>query len=209
MLERVTGELLGNLSVESIYSNEPVRVRRFPKPWKLLGSGNYAAVFFHPDYADYAVKVYAPGRPGLQEEAEVYRRLGNHHSYSECYYAGSNFLLLKRLNGVTFYNCIKRGIPITDQAIEDIDSALEYARSRQLHPHDVHGKNVMIHNGRGLIVDVSDFLKQEDCSMWKDFKKAYYRLYRPIASRWLFPVPAIMLEAVRKGYQLWRRRRKK
>jgi len=53
---------------------------------------------------------------------------------------------------------------------------------------------------------VSDFLKQEDCNMWDDFKKAYYGLYRPIASLWLFPVPGAVLEVVRKGYQLWRRR---
>ncbi|KGE16370.1 serine/threonine protein kinase [Paenibacillus wynnii] len=209
LLERVTGELLDHLLIESIQQNEPVKVRKFPKPWLLLGAGNYAAVFSHPSYAGYAVKVYAPGRPGLEEEAEVYRRLGNHHSYSECYHEGPNFLLLKRLNGVTIYNCIKRGIPITDQAIEDIDFALDYARTRGLQPHDVHGKNVMILGGRGLIVDVSDFLKQEDCRMWKDFKKAYYRLYRPVASRWMFPVPGRVLEIVRKGYQIWRRHRKR
>jgi hypothetical protein len=208
LLELVTGELLGNSSIESIHPNEPVKVRQFPESWVFLGSGNYAAVFFHPDYVDYAVKVYAPGRPGLQEEAEVYRRLGNHYCYSVCYYEGPNFLILKRLKGITVYNCIKWGIPISDQIIEDIDSALEYARSRELHPHDVHGKNVMIRNGRGLVVDVSDFLKQEDCNMWNDFKKVYYRMYRPVASWWLFPVPGIVLEGVRKGYQLWRRWKK-
>lgn len=206
LLELITGELLKNLSVESVHPKEPVKVRCVPKPWMLLGAGNYAAVFFHPDYANYAVKVYAPGRPGLEEEAEAYRRLGHHPAYSECYYAGPDFLILKRLKGVTLYDCMKRGMLISDQAIRDIDSALEYARSRGLHPHDVHAKNVMIKDGRGLVVDVSDFLKQEDCGMWDDFKKAYYRLYLPVASRCLFPVPGAVLEAVRKGYRLLRSR---
>ncbi|WP_410511920.1 serine/threonine protein kinase [Paenibacillus sp. BR2-3] len=204
--ELVTGDLLRNLSIESVDPKEPVKVNRVPKPWVLLGAGNYAAVFFHPEYADCAVKVYAPGRPGQQEEAEVYRRLGHHSAYSECYYVGPDFLILKRLRGVTVYDCLKRGIPISDQAIRDIDGALEYASSRGLRPHDIHAKNLMIQDGRGLIVDVSDFLKEKDYSMWDDFKRVYYRLYQPVASRWLFPVPGPVLETVRKGYQLWRNR---
>ncbi|NGM84607.1 serine/threonine protein kinase [Paenibacillus sp. 7124] len=207
LLEIIQEELLEHLVLESVEPEDPIEVRSVPRPWVLLGSGNYAAVLFHPEYEDYAVKIYAPGRPGLQEEVEVYRRLGSHPAYSLLYYAGPNFLLLKRLRGVTFYNCMKRGIPITDQAVRDIDEALEYAVSRGLHPHDVHAKNVMLGDGRGLIVDISDFLKQEDCTMWSDFKKAYSRLYRPVASLGVFPVPDKVLEAVRKGYRLWRRRR--
>jgi hypothetical protein len=207
LLTRITDELLTKVSIESVDPKEPVKVRSVPKPWRLLGAGNYAAVFYHPDYGNYAVKIYAPGRPGLEEEAEVYKCLGRHPAYAQCYYAGTNFLILERLRGVTFYESMKRGILITEQAIQDIDSALDYARSRGLHPHDVHAKNVMIKDGRGLIVDVSDFLKQEDCTMWDDYKKAYYRLYQPIASRWMFPVPGLVLESVRKGYQLWRRKK--
>ncbi|WP_025692750.1 serine/threonine-protein kinase [Paenibacillus zanthoxyli] len=206
LLKMITEELLKHLVLESVHPEDPIEVRNVPEPWVLLGSGNYAAVLCHPDYDKYAVKIYAPGRPGLAEEVEVYRRLGTHPAYAELYHAGPDFLVLKRLRGVTFYDCMKRGIPITDQAIRDIDEALKYATSRGLHPHDVHAKNVMTQDGRGLIVDVSDFLKQEDCTMWDDFKKAYTRLYRPIASLWLFPVPRPVLEMVRKGYRLWRRR---
>jgi hypothetical protein len=205
LLEWITGELVAKATIESIDPKEPVKVRNVPKPWKVLGTGNYAAVFYHPEAPDYAVKVYAPGRPGLTEEAEVYRRLGRHPAFSECYYSGPDFLVLKRLRGVTFYDSMKRGILITEQAIEDIDSALDYARSMGLHPHDVHAKNVMIQDTRGLIVDISDFLKEEDCIMWEDYKTAYYRLYRPVASRWRFPVPRLVLETVRRGYRLWRR----
>lgn len=208
LLQQISDELIANVKVESVHFMEPVRVKNAPQPWILLGAGNYAAVFYHPDYEDYAVKVYAIGKSGLKEEAEVYEKLGVHPAYSACYYVGENFLVLKRLRGVTVYECMKRGILVSQQAIEDIDAALDYARSKGLRPHDIHGKNVMVEHGRGLIVDISDFYKQEECKMWGDFKKAYYRLYLPVASRLLFPVPGVMLEGVRKGYQVYRKRKK-
>ena len=68
--------LLPALQLESIDPHNPVVVHRVPSPWTCLGTGNYAAVFAHPDYPDQVVKVYAPGRPGLEDEVEVYRRLG-------------------------------------------------------------------------------------------------------------------------------------
>ncbi|ASA20472.1 serine/threonine protein kinase [Paenibacillus donghaensis] len=207
LLELVNSDLLTGVSIRSMDPHEPVEILRLPQPWNKLGTGNYAAVLGHPEYMEYAVKVYAPGRPGIEEEGEVYRRLGQHPSFSECYAAGAGYLLLKRLQGTTFYDCIQRGIPIPVQAIADIDQALAYARTCGLSPHDVHAKNVMLQNGHGLIVDVSDFLKTEDCGMWEDFKQAYERLYRPIASRWVFPVPRFVLEGVRRGYRLWRRRK--
>lgn len=209
LLEQITGELLGQVNIESVNPLEPVKVSGVPKPWSVLGTGNYAAVFCRQGAEEFAVKIYAPGRPGIEEEAEVYCRLGQHPAFSECYYAGADFLVLKRLGGVTFYDSMQRGILITGQAIEDIDNALQYARSRGLRPHDIHAKNVMLRDGRGLIVDVSDFLKDDDCSMWEDFKRLYYRLYRPVASRRVFPVPRLILETVRRGYRLWRRRKQR
>lgn len=205
LLKEVTEVLLPGLALESVDPYDPVVVGELPGPWTCLGAGNYAAVLLHPDFPEYAVKVYAPGRPGLEEELEVYRRLGKHPAYSESYASGDNFLILKRLKGLTVYECIRRGIRIPKQVIRDIDEALEYARSKGLYPHDIHAKNVMMENGRGLVLDVSDFLKQEYCGMWKDFKKAYYRLYVPVLLKRPFPVPYGMLEGVRKSYRLWKK----
>ncbi|MNM14045.1 hypothetical protein D3C81_242470 [compost metagenome] len=205
LLNSIHEELLEGLILESIDPEEPIKVREVPESWRLLGSGNYAAVLYHPEYEDYAVKIYAPGRPGIREEAEVYTRLGSHPAFSELMHDGGSFLVLRRLRGITFYDCIKRGVPIAEQAVRDIDEALRDAKARGLHPHDVHAKNVMQLDGRGLVVDISDFLKREDCMMWEDFKKAYYRLYRPLASRHAVPVPDAVLQAVRRGYRLWRK----
>lgn len=110
-----------------------------PVPWQLLGTGNYAAVFEHPDYPEQVVKIYAPGRPGFEQEVEVYRRLGYHPAFSECLYAQKPFLILKRLHGVTLYDCLHRGLPIPQQVIRDIDQALDDTRSQGFFPHDVHG----------------------------------------------------------------------
>ncbi len=203
-IESIHQELLPNLKMESPNPHNPVIVHQVLEPWQLLGTGNYAGVFSHSDCCDLVVKVYALGRLGWEEEVEVYRRLGSHPAFSECFYAENNFLVLKRLYGVTLYDCMHRGLKIPKQVIEDIDRALEYARSRGLYPHDVHGRNVMMSNGRGLVVDVSDFLKKEPCFAWEDLKKAYYWLYLPLFSWHRLPLPYFILDLVRTSYRLFR-----
>lgn len=202
LLESIYRQLLPSLQIESVDPHNPIQVHHLPEPWLLLGTGNYAAVVYHPDYPDSVVKIYAPGRPGYEEEVEVYRRLGSHRAFSECFYAKDQFLVLKRLYGTTLYDCMHLGLPIPKQVIRDIDAALDYAQSNGLHPHDVHGRNVMMHEGRGLVVDISDFLDVETCSKWNDLKKAYYWLYRPVLYPLRLRVPYSALNIIRKLYRL-------
>lgn len=202
LVQRIYHELLPNVAIASPNPHNPVVVHQVPVPWQVLGAGNYAAVFTHPTFPHQVVKLYAPNRPGFEEEVEVYRRLGSHPAYSECYYAGSQFLVLKRLHGITLYDCVHRGMLIPAQVIRDVDAALNYARSRNLHPHDVHGRNVMAHQGRGLVVDVSDFLQDEVCHKWNHLKWAYYWLYRPLLAPLRLPIPYPLLDLLRKSYRL-------
>jgi hypothetical protein len=201
LINNIHQELLSQLHLESVDPHDPVEIRHLPQPWRLLGRGNYAAVVFHPDYPEQVVKIYAPGRPGFDEELEVYKRLGSHPAYSECLYAQEGVLVLKRLHGVTLYDCMHHGIRIPPRVIRDIDAALDYARDRGLSPHDIHGRNVMMHKQRGLVVDVSDFLHQDDCHKWKHLKKAYYCLYLPVFYPLGIKVPYPLLDAVRKTYR--------
>nr|WP_199306925.1 serine/threonine protein kinase [Pseudanabaena sp. FACHB-2040] len=203
LIESIYKELLPKLQIDSIDAHNPVVVHTVPVPWQLLGTGNYAAVLCHPDYPDLVVKIYAPNRSGFEEEVEVYRRLGSHPAFSECLHAGENFLVLKRLYGVTLYDCMQRGLRIPRWIIQDIDQALEYARERGLYPHDVHGKNVMMAEGRGLVVDVSDFLHKETCSKWNDLKRAYYWFYLPILSPLRLRLPYWLLDLVRHSYRFF------
>ncbi|WP_228040929.1 PhoP regulatory network YrbL family protein [Nodosilinea sp. LEGE 07088] len=197
--------LLPGLRLESINPHNPVVVHRVPMPWQCLGAGNYAAVFAHPDYPDQVVKVYAPGRPGIEAEIEVYRRLGEHGAFSHCYVSGANFLVLKRLLGITLYDALHQGVPIAPQVIHDVDAALDYARQRGLFPHDVHGRNVMQWDGRGVVVDVSDFLNAAPCRAWQDVKRAYWWIYRPFFLPLGLHLPYVLLDWVRAGYRLLRR----
>ncbi|MEL7243534.1 MAG: serine/threonine protein kinase, partial [Cyanobacteria bacterium J06573_2] len=139
--------------------------------------------------------------PGFEEEVEVYNRLGKHPAFSQLFYAEDGFLVLKRLYGVTIWDCIKLGIRVPKIVIQDIDKALDYARSRGLFPHDIHARNVMMYEGRGLVVDISDFLQQEKCSKWDNVKKAYYWVYLPFIYPLKLKVPLSLLNVVRKSYR--------
>ncbi|HEX8272422.1 MAG TPA: hypothetical protein VF615_07190 [Longimicrobiaceae bacterium] len=205
LAELVRWELLPALVVRSVSPRDPVVAERVPEPWRVLGCGNFAAVLRHPEFPGLVVKTYAPGRPGFEAEVEVYRRLGEHPAYSRCLYAADGFLVLRLMHGTTLYDCVHRGIPIPPGVIRDIDEALDYARGRGLHPHDVHGRNVMMQDGRGVVVDVSDFLDEEDCTKWADLKKAYRRVYRPLLLPLRLRVPYWTLDLVRAGYRLFRR----
>jgi hypothetical protein len=193
------------LRIESVSPHDPVVARHVPEPWRVLGCGNYAVVLFHPGHPELVIKVYAPGRAGFDAERTVYRRLGKHPAYSRCLHAENGILVLRRLHGVTLYDAVHRGLAIPERVIRDIDAALDYARERGLHPHDVHGRNVMMHEGRGLVVDVSDFLDEEDCTKWRDLRAAYFRVYRPVFMRLRLRVPYAALDVVRFGYRILRR----
>ena len=204
LLQRIDRQLLPQLRLCSVDPHDPVRVLHLPQPWRELGCGNYAAVLHHPDHPELVVKVYAPGRPGLEQEEEVYRRIGCHPAFSRCFHRGDGYLVLRRLHGVTLWDCLRRGIPIPLQAIHDIDDGLAHAVSRGLHGHDLHGRNLMVHRGRGLIVDISDFLNSSPCRAWQDLRWAYHRLYRPVIAPLGLRIPATLLDGLRKSYRLYR-----
>ena len=72
----------------------------------------------------------------------------------------------------------------------------------------MHGRNVMMSQEKGLVVDISDFLKEEPCLAWEDLKKAYYYLYLPFLSKFSLKVPNYILDFIRKSYRLYRILRK-
>lgn len=205
LLDRIEHQLLPQLQIHSPDPCDPVVVKDLPKPWRTLGCGNYAAVLHHPHHPSLAVKVYGPERPGLEQEAEVYRRIGHHPAFSQCFHVGEGYLVLRRLQGTTLYDCLRQGIPIPAQVINDVDAALAYAMARGLHGHDMHGRNLMLHRGRGLIVDISDFLNPQPCRTWEDLRWAYRIFYRPLIGPFGLRVSGSVLDGVRRSYRLVRR----
>ncbi|MBO9129011.1 serine/threonine protein kinase [Bacillus sp. 165] len=203
----VEKELLPIIHIYGEAEHEPVTVSHIPAPWSLIGNGNYAAVFSRQEYDGFVVKIYASNRTGIEQEIEVYKKIGSHPSYSQLFGHGKNYLILKKLDGITLFNAVYRGVYIPKQVIKDIDKALFYAKTRGLNPSDVHGKNVVLHNGRGYVVDISDFLKEGQCSKWQDLRKAYNVIYAPLFQRFTFPVPFVILEWIRKGYRIYKNSR--
>lgn len=203
-LHLVERELLPQIQLTAISPYNPILVNNRSNSWKTIGSGNYAGVFAHDSKPKWVVKVYGRNPEELKKEIDVYKRLGYHESYSSLYAYGKNYLVLKRLEGITLFDAVVQGKPIPETVIEDIEVGLAYARLVGLNPYDVHGKNVVMYKGRGYIVDVSDFYKQGFCRKWQDLKKAYYKIYRPFIYKHHPPIPFFIVEAVRKGYRVYR-----
>ena len=199
--DRVYHELLPQLIIRSDSTHDPVEILHVPEGWTVMGQGNYAAVLHPIDDPLWVVKVYAEGRPGLEDEAAVYRKLGSHPAFPECYEVGETFLILKRLDGLNLYNCLLQGIPIPSQVIRDVDQAVSYARARGLNPRDIHGKNILMHQGRGYVVDVSDFLLEGPDRVWEHFKWAYHWIYRPFFRGRASAISRSSLERLRKVYR--------
>lgn len=203
LIDLIKNKLIPQVILESINPKDPIIVRNIPEGWHILGRGNYAGVFYHDKFPQYAVKIYAPGRPGIEKESKVYKMLGNHQSFSTCYYACSRFLILKRLYATTLYDCLKKGIFIHEKIIQDINEAIMYVRHKGLNPHDIHFKNVGIQDGKGIIIDVSDFLENDNCYLWYDCEKFYRKLYKKLP--FIIPLPDFILNMGRKLYRFYKR----
>ena len=109
---------------------------------------------------------------------------------------------------INLFDAVVKGIRIPESVIKDVDEGIAYARSVGLNPFDVHGKNVVMSEGRGYIVDVSDFYKQGKCRKWDDLKKAYHKIYLPFLYKYHPPIPFFIVNSVRKGYRLYRKIKK-
>jgi len=202
-------ELVEKVVLESKKAYDPIVVKNMPAGWKCVGTGNYAAVFMHKTEPDLVVKINELKDENLHKEADIYRRLGKHPAYSYLVYEGKNYLVLKRLEGITLYNALAKGIRIPEKVIDDINEALEYARSRGLNPYDIHGKNVMMKDGRGYVVDVSDFYKNGKDEKWEDFVKAYHTLYKKTLYKLPVKIPFKALDVIRHAYRLYKKMRRK
>lgn len=202
--ELIEKELLPFISLKSENRYEPIVVKNHSTTWELIGNGNYAAVFVHPSKPQWVVKVYGKGLEGLKKEIKVYEELGEHPSFSKLFGYGENYLILKRIEGITLFNAMIKGIPIPQLIIDDVDQAVKYAKQRGLNPYDVHGKNIMMRNGKGYIVDVSDFYKAGNCPKWDDLKKAYFAIYKPFIGKYHPPIPLFIMNGIRRGYRLYK-----
>ena len=194
-------DLIKFIKLESKSRFDPVHVIAHPKSWRCIGVGNSAAVF-QPRNSKLSVKVFADEfSTKAKEESEIYQQLGDSPFFSRCYRRGDNFLILEYRKGQTVYDCLLQGLFIPEQVIHDVDCAIQYAKSRDLNPSDIHVKNILVDDGRGFLIDVSSYRRQGHCKRWDTLKQVYFDYYLKIYKPGM-AVPSWLLETIRKWYRI-------
>ncbi|MBP3950490.1 serine/threonine protein kinase [Bacillus suaedae] len=190
-------EELQKITVTSNSENELVTIKGV-HDLQCVGVGTDAAVFRSLQIPNYAFKLYSDDKIEIKEREEyVYNQLGNTSYFPNCHGSGANFLILSFEEGVTLYDCIVKGIHIPERVIEDVDDARDYAKSKGLNPRDIHLKNILLHQGRAKLLDVSEYTQEGNDMRWDYLKKGYYDYYHVLDGR---PIPLWVVETVRKWY---------
>ncbi|MFD2673514.1 hypothetical protein [Marinicrinis sediminis] len=156
-----------------------IRVQSHPSFLQPIGVGRSAAVFRLEGHPRLALKIFHPlfWKDG-REEASAYRQLGSHLAYPRLHEANDGYLLLDYIDGMTFYQCLIEGVPITEEMVAQVDEALSHAETKGLFPSDIHLKNILLTPDQNIIIiDLARFSTPKACSKWSDLKKAYDRYY--------------------------------
>ncbi|MNR34213.1 hypothetical protein D3C85_1519620 [compost metagenome] len=81
--------------------------------------------------------------------------------------------------------------------IQDIEDAREFVRSQGLNPRDIHLKNVLLHEGRGIVLDVSEYIQEGNDNRWEHLVWAYHHVYPLISD---VQVPIRILDTITNLY---------
>ena len=81
--------------------------------------------------------------------------------------------------------------------IQDVYNARAFASDRGLNPRDIHLKNILMHEGRAKIIDVSEYIKPGNDKRWEYLKEGYLKYYHLIDGK---AIPHWIIETVRKWY---------
>ncbi|SES67750.1 hypothetical protein SAMN05421676_101150 [Salinibacillus kushneri] len=176
------------------------KIRSYPDDLIFVGKGR-SAVVFRIAHTQWAVKIFYPAYEYLaQQEVSIYNELDNSRFFPEIYEEGANYFVLTFLSGVTFYDCLRKGIEITPEMVKQVDEALEYTKMKGLNPTDTHLKNIILTNDGSIkLIDVARFKQEKECNQWEDLKASYKKFYQ---LRY-FPkkFPKIILEMIIRLYR--------
>jgi serine/threonine protein kinase len=142
---------------------------------------------------------YKNKKEGINEEITVYKKLNSLENlyFAKLYTYGKNYIIIDRIEGITLYEYLKKGIYISYNLIKEVDKAIIQLKNLKLSSHDIHFKNIMVTKKQVVIIDVSDFLNFEYCPLWNDSKK-FYKVYNKLPT---FPVPEIILKLSKSIYK--------
>lgn len=189
---------LCNIAITSNRNNELVNVAKNFDVFECVGIGTDAAVFRYIHSPSYAFKIFSNDKIyKINLEVDAYLKLSQSDYYPVYYGKGENFLVISYEQGITLYDCLLKGIHIPKQAIYDVDNAIKYALEKGLNPRDIHLKNIILHQGRAKIVDISEYMKSGNDKRWEYLKEGYTGYYHLIDGKAL---PHWIIETVRKWY---------
>ncbi|AJS58475.1 serine/threonine protein kinase [Paenibacillus sp. IHBB 10380] len=178
--------------------NHPVTIKGESEDLQCIGIGTDAAVFVYEPMPAYAYKLYATqALPKKEAEIGVYRALVGSPYYPMFYGAGERYVVISYERGLTLYDCLLLGVSVPKQVIDDVEEARSFVREKGLNPRDIHLKNVLLQDGRGKVLDVSEYIQIGNDKRWEHLVWAYDNVYPLLEGRKL---PLWMLEAVRNGY---------
>jgi predicted Ser/Thr protein kinase len=188
-------EHLAKSVVYSVRGSKMVLVHKDPR-LKLIGEGRSAFAFLIKG-TDLVLKVFFPQFCKIAaEEAAVYQQLAGSRFFPKLHESGSNYLVIDLVRGLTLYQCLVNGIPISPGHIEEVDHALNLAREKGLNPSDIHLRNILITQENDIkLIDVARFRQTKECSQWKDLKTAFYKFYSHERFPKKLPEPAMDLIA--------------
>jgi hypothetical protein len=190
--------LLQRTKIKGNAQNKPVFIESFDEGLRCIGIGTDAAVFHYDKTPQFAFKMYSDlALVKMKLEERVYLQLKDAPFFPKYYGAGANFIVLSYEQGVTLYDCLIQGISVPKQVITDVEEARQYVRSLGLNPRDIHLKNVLMHEGRARVIDVSEYVKEGSDERWEHLVWAYNHFYPMIEGK---QIPSWVLETVKQWY---------
>ncbi|WP_349408459.1 protein kinase family protein [Pseudalkalibacillus sp. SCS-8] len=150
-----------------------------PSQYTLIGKGRSAFVFLDEGNGC-AIKIFFEEFEHLaKQEGDIYKRLKGCPYFPNVYEVGPNYLVMDYIEGMTFYQCLQKGIPITDEMVEKVEEALSFARQQGLNPSDIHLQNLLYtKDGTVKVIDVVRFTQDKVCHQWDDLREAHQRIYQ-------------------------------
>jgi len=144
----------------------------------LVGTGRSAFVF-RIKTTTKAIKVFFPDFIHIaKEEVAIYKVLQDISYFPSIYDSGLNYIVMDFIDGLTLFECVTQGKPITPAHINEIDYALSLASNLGLNPSDIHLRNIFItSHDEIIIIDVARFRQVKNCRQWDNLRKAYHQVY--------------------------------
>jgi predicted Ser/Thr protein kinase len=165
-------------SVTFIDRNKKIEVISNDPNLKFIGKGR-SAIVYKIRGTQKVLKVFYPKfSHTATEEGAIYQKLQGISYYPTLYEIGENYIVIDYIKGKTLFECLLKGIRISQDIINEVDRALNSAKQRGLNPSDIHLRNLILTSeNRIKVIDVARFRQSKNCTQWSDLKKSFYSFY--------------------------------